>query len=165
MQVRLVLFMLIASMAVSCDPLVGSARVGLSLTEEGKPEILYAPCQGEAIDRITLAVVRDNLGGSDDQILWEIKAVSQVATQGVIEAVLGGSVPRGFSLSVPLETPLPRTRVLTAAVFPPEGSAHPNSFKLQQLQSGEVLTDADTYVSHAQFLELAEDTCDNRLDN
>lgn len=161
----LVPLVLLTSLATACDTILGPARLGLSLTEAGRPVILYAPCPGEEIDRIMLAVVRDNLGGSDDQILWEIQATSSDIPAGLVEVVPGGSVPAGFRISVPLEAPLPSASTLTAAVFTAEGMENANSFKPRQLRAGKILTDIDSHVSETEFLALAEDTCDNKLDN
>jgi hypothetical protein len=161
---RVVLVLAVMLPLVSCDPLLGPARLGLSLTQEGDTLVLYAPCRGELIARIAIAIVRDNLGGPDDEVLWEITVVDPDAVGELLEAIPGGRVPNGFDLTVKLDAPLPPSRVLTAAVFPKKGSANAHSFKLSQLHTETILTDIDTQVSRSEFLSLAGDTCDNRLD-
>jgi len=149
--------------ASSCDPLLGSARVGLSTTSDGKPRILYAACPQEEVQRIALALVRDNLGGGDDHVLWEIEAVDPQPIDLVVVAP-GVDVPEGFATTTPLTEPLPEKAIVTVAVYPPTGSANASSFELRQLRSGRILTDIGTYISHDEFLKIASDTCDNRLD-
>lgn len=147
----------------SCDPLLGSARIGLTTTSDGRPRILYAACPQEEVYRIALALVRDNLGGEDDQVLWEIEAVG-LRPVDLVVAVPGVDVPEGFATITPLTESLPERPILTVAVYPPTGSANATSFELRQLRSGRILTDLGTYISQDEFLRVAADTCDNRME-
>jgi hypothetical protein len=137
----------------------------MSASQDGQPRILYAPCPGEEIERIALAIVRGNLGGSDDEVSWEIRVTSPELLEDLIVAVPGDHVPAGFTLTMEAALPFPTTRPLTVAVFPSDGSANANTFQLAHLQPGRVLTDIDTHISRAEYRALARDTCDNRLGN
>lgn len=160
-----ILIALLGILTASCDTILGPARLGISASQNGQPRILYAPCPGEEIERIALAIVHDNLGGTDDQVLWEIRVTGPESVEPLIVAIPGDQVPAGFTLTVAAALPLPSSRRLTVAVFPSDGSANANTFRLGQLRPGRILTDIDSYISQVEFRALARDTCDNKLDN
>jgi hypothetical protein len=114
---------------------------------------------------MSLRLVRDNLGGSDDTVLWELISDSGAGGDDLLIASPGRQPPAGFRVSVPFSDPLPSDRVLTIAVHHSREPMLASSFQLGELREGQVLSDIHTYLSRSEYLALAKDTCDNRLDD
>ena len=130
------LILLACAFLASCDQFLGPARIGVTRTPSGQPVILFAPCPGEPVDRVSLRLVRDNLGGTDDIVLWELVAEPRSVADGLLQAIPGRESPPGFRARVPLIGSLPTTRELTVAIHHPEGAALASSFQLDQLKEG-----------------------------
>jgi hypothetical protein len=159
------LIVLVALLIASCDPLLSSARIGLTRTPSGQPVILFTPCPEESAERVSLRSVRDNLGGTDDIILWELVADPSAVQGEPLIAIPGRTPPPRFHLSVNLSEPLPSDRVLTVAIHHSREPAFASSFRLDQLREGQILSDIGTYMSRSEYLDLARDTCDNELNS
>jgi hypothetical protein len=57
-----------------CDTFPAQEAIGAALTPDGRPEVLYVSCPGEAVERVQVVKPVDNPGGGDDVVLWAITA-------------------------------------------------------------------------------------------
>lgn len=150
----------------SCDTYLqlGDARLGLRLSEQGTPEVLYAACDRERVARINISIVHDNLGGEDDKVLWQIDAHPRWARVTLLSAIPGSTPPAGFSTSIELQGDLTADQEVVAAVWlKPDGFAYASSFRVGELRPNKILSDLGQQITMEEFLDAARDSCDGSI--
>jgi hypothetical protein len=91
----------------ACDTFPAQQAIGAALAPDGRPEVFYVSCPGEAVERVQVVRPVDNPGGDDDVVLW---AITRTAPRPIAQQsfVVGTDPPDGFAESVPLAHELPR---------------------------------------------------------
>jgi hypothetical protein len=143
---------------LSCErtPVQDRLAVGLS---NGRLEVLYAPCTGEAVSAITLAIPRGapEQGATNDSLLWRITAAPP--TSDFTSAVIGDVPPTGFATSLPLNENPPVTETLVVRVSSSVLGDVGEAFTISELQEGRFLTPLTRdNVTRAEF-DHATGTC------
>ena len=59
---------------VACDEFPGLDRSGVTLSPDGKVEVLYVSCPDELVKEIAVYARRDPSTTADDRVFWEISS-------------------------------------------------------------------------------------------
>jgi hypothetical protein len=88
----------------ACDTFPAQQAIGAALAPDGRPEVLYVSCPGEAVERVQVVRPVDNPGGGDDVVLW---AITRTAPRPIAQQsfVVGAAPPRRISR---IRSPSPR---------------------------------------------------------
>jgi hypothetical protein len=141
----------------ACDTFPAYEAIGAALAPDGRPEVLYISCPGEAVERVQVVRPVDHPGGGDDVVLWAITRTGPppIAPQSF---VVGADPPAGFTESVPLAHELPTNLALAGIVSTDRVSAAV-TFRVSNLLSTRIRTFSGQYATPTDFRQLALSRC------
>jgi hypothetical protein len=142
----------------ACDTFPAQEAIGAALAPDGRPEVSYVSCPGEAVEQVQVVRPVDNPGGDDDVVLW---AITRTAPRPIAQQsfVVGADPPAGFAESVPLPHELPSTIALAALVTTDRVSGVVVPFRLSNLRSARILTFSGQYATPTDFRQSALSRC------
>jgi hypothetical protein len=142
----------------ACDTFPAQQAIGAALAPDGRPEVLYVSCPGEAVERVQVVRPVDNPGGGDDVVLWAIMRTGPrpIAQQSF---VVGADPPAGFTESVPLAYALPSNLALAGIVSTNRVSAVAVPFRVSNLLSARIRTFSGQYATPTDFRQSALTRC------
>jgi hypothetical protein len=142
----------------ACDTFPAQQAIGAALAPDGRPEVLYVRCPGEAVERVQVVRPVDNPGGDDDLVLW---AITRTAPRPIAQLsfVVGADPPDGFAETVPLAHELPTNLAIVAIVTTDKVSGVVVPFRVSTLRTDRIHNDLGQYVTPTDFRQLALSRC------
>jgi hypothetical protein len=142
----------------TCDTFPAQQAIGAALGPDGRPEVFYVSCPGEAVERVQVVRPVDNPGGGDDVVVW---AITRTAPRPIAQQsfVVGAAPPDGFAESVPLAHELPSTIALAALVTTDRVSGVVVPFRVSSLRTDRIRTFSGQYASPSDFRQSALSRC------
>ena len=142
----------------ACDTFPAQQAIGAALASDGRPEVLYVSCPGEAVQRVQVVRPVDNPGGGDDVVLW---AITRTAPRPIAQQsfVVGAAPPDGFTESVPLANGLPTNLAVVGIVTTDEVSGVVVPFRVSTLRTDRIRNDLGQYVTPTDFRKSALSRC------
>lgn len=143
----------------TCDTVIADVqtRLGISLSDEGSPQVDYILCQGEWITRVDLWQPDESavVGDAGDVVLWRIVA----ARRTPVSRFKIGETPRGFHAEVELEEPIEGGVEYSIGVTSNLQKIAARGFRVGELSSHDVLTFPDAVVTRSRFEQQGRAGC------
>ena len=150
-----VLAFVVVSAGCWADEVPSMSRIGASRSPSGDLMVEFAGCPGETVESVTLRRTDESFSEMGE-VLWEVEATNSAATT---LSVVVGLVPDGFSEKVPLINDLSADLPVEVIISSSRVGTLSNTFKLEDLRTGEVLVPSDRYSSLRDFRSIAADGC------